>query len=413
MSEPQNNEAEDAVLGAMLLSRSATEQVLPGLDPEHFFRRSNAAVFAAIRRVHLAGHPAEPLLVIDELERSGRLEAAGGRVRVHELSHSAVASANAPHHARLVRQMWEKRELANTLAPLLKAVTNGGAAAETLEQAERSLLDLRGRFQRGRSSVVAASEAADDYQSKLDSPPKETLGVATPFNFLRRLQPGRLYVLGGYQADGKTALSVQFLKAAAKDGARVGFVSVEMSWRDLTDRIVASYGVPYRDAISGHVSLEHMPVAGRAVSELRSWNLDLIDDEGVDASGLRRYQQLGRYDVLIIDHLHRFDWKERRDLERIVRTITNISREFEIPVLLLAQLHRRGDEFPRPTMSSLRESGMIEAEAASVWFVWRQRDDKKLPTEEAEFLVAKNRYGPTGSYPLHFRSHEVRFVEME
>jgi len=406
--EPQAVEAERLVLGALLLSSfegAPRDSLLSALEPSHFAYPSHGQMFQAMRELRDEGKPADPQHVIDKLGLSD-----GGRV--HELVQTVPAVGNAPHYANLVRAAWEKRTLSQALAKSLKHASNGATAQESLREAELALLDVRSQIERGKSAVVPTSEAADAFREKTLNPPDTKSGIATPFTFLRRLQPGRLYVLGGYQADGKTACAVQFLKAAAQEGTRVGYVSVEMSWRDLTDRIVASYGVPYRDAMNGRVSLENKELMDRALEEMSAWKCDLIDDEGVGISSLRRYQKLGRYEFLIIDHLHRFDWQDRRDLERAVRTITNISREFEIPVLLLAQLHRRGDDFPRPTMSSIRESGMIEAEAAMVAFVWRKRDENKLPTEEAEFVVAKNRYGPPSAFPLHFMAKEVRFTEV-
>lgn len=414
--EPQNLEAEQNVLGALMLAGrdgSSKDEILSLVEPEHFAHPSNGVLFRAIRSLREQGQPAEPLLVCERLEQAGELKEAGGRHHVRELASLVPAASNGAHFARLVREAWEKRTLGRALGEALAASQNGNGPARALEIAERKLLDVRSLIERGRASVIGSGEAADEFQRKTERPPDSRMGIATPFRFLKRLQGGRLYVLGGYQADGKTAVAVQFLRAAAADGSRVGYVSVEMSWRDLTDRVVASFGVPYGEAMSGRISDAHKPLVEHALEEMRSWQCDLIDDEGVGIGALRRYQQLGRYQLLIIDHLHRFDWEDRRELERAVRTITNIARQADIPVLLLAQLHRRGDEFPRPTMASIRESGMIEAEAAMVAFVWRRRDENKLPTHEAEFVVAKNRYGPPSSFPLHFRSQEVRFVEVD
>lgn len=413
MTENQAVAAEEHVLGAMMLSRKAAETAFERLRQEHFYRRSHGLVFSAAFALHLLGQPVEPLLLAEQLRRAGELEEAGGEQRIRELAALVPATGNVAHYADLVADMWARRLLAKGLREAAQQTEDGLPAAEALEQAERKVLEVRERVGKGRRCVIPAGTAADWYAAKLANPTAESAGVKTPFRFIRPLQPSRLYVLGGYQGDGKSAVAVQFLVSAASAGARVGFVSVEMSWHDLTDRFVSCHGVPYAQAITGRVDPEHRPAADRAVEKLRGLPVEIIDDESVEPSALRRYQRVGRYNLLIIDHLHRFDWQERRELERHVRAITNLAREYEIPVLLLAQLHRRGDEFPPPTMSSIRESGMIEAEAAQVAFVWRKRDERRLPTREALYLVAKNRFGPTGAFELYFDAERVRFTEAE
>ena len=148
------------------------------------------------------------------------------------------------------------------------------------------------------------------------------------------------------------------------------------------------------------------------------WDWELIDDEEVDPAAVRRHQRRGRYDLLIIDHLHRMPVKdkryERQELEDGVRRITNIAREFDVPVLLLSQLSRSNnpkEPFPRPTMADLRGSAMIEAEAAVVWFVWRKRDKQNQQTSDAELITAKNRFGAVGAHRLGFIGSQVRFTE--
>jgi replicative DNA helicase len=139
--------------------------------------------------------------------------------------------------------------------------------------------------------------------------------------------------------------------------------------------------------------------------------IDLIDDPWIDPQGIRQYARAGGYDLLVIDHLHQLAWTERRDLENAVRFIANIARELELPILLLAQLKRPGDSYPRPTMSAFRDTGMIEALAAACWLIHRPRDLEGKRGAVAEFVVAKNRYGPEGVHTLSFQGDYVRFTE--
>ena len=415
---PQAIEAEEYVLGALLLAGTssahdrAVEAVLEVLEPQHFFRESHGLIYGAVRTLVVSGQAFDALAVIRELERSGALEEAGGRTRVHELLTCATAVANAPHHAGLVREAWEKRELLRMLQHLASEARNGKTSGELLEISERSVIDVRSRIERGRTTVVPSFQAAQALEAKFRNPPEEGAGIPTPFpSFLRPLQPGRLYVLGGYTADGKTVIATQFARSAAEGGHRVGYVTIEMAWSDLSDRIVSAFGVPYWQVQSGRLTDAHRPAAERALRELARWQLDLIDDEGVDAAALWRYQRLGRYALLIVDHLHRIDWSERRDLEREVRAITNVARRENVPILLLAQLSRQGNDFPRPTLASFRETAVIEQEAWMAMAIWRKRE-KGRPTDDAELIVLKNRSGPDGWRPLQFRKEEARYVEV-
>lgn len=409
---PQNVEAESAVLGAMLKSNKAIVRVRPILEHEHFYRESYGVIFKQIVEMYEEGVPVAPLSVIAALDRTQRLVQADGEVRVQELlTLAATTPSQTEHYAKIVRDCWEKRELITALRKSLVGATDGKGAAEALAGAETALLDVRSRTERGHESVVSGYRAAEWFQEKLKNPPSESRGIKAPFSFLGRWQPGRLYVLSGYTADGKTVCSVQFAKSACSDRAKVGFCTIEMSWQDLTDRVVSTYGVPYSDAMSGRVKPEHMQYAKEALLDLSSWNIDLIDDESLTAAKITTYQTLGHYDFLIIDHLHRFDWVDRRELERTITAITNIARRFGIPVLLLAQLHRSGDNFPCPTLTSVRETGMLENEAAMLAAIWRHRDENKLPTKDAEFLVLKNRFGRTGTWALNFNGGLQRYEE--
>lgn len=263
--------------------------------------------------------------------------------------------------------------------------------------------------------LVTMFDAMCDFEEEMRNPPDFTKsGVPTPFSFLDRLYPGRVYVLAGYTKDGKTALSTQFLEAAASDKKRVAFFSIEMTWRDLRDRIITTYGVPAKMVERRRFSEQYQNRVNQALAAMALWQVDIIDDPAIDLDGIQQILMGADYDYAIIDHLHRFGFDDRRDLEKIMRGIVNLSQQFEIPILLLAQLKRpyNTDKAPRPTLSMLRESGMIEAEAAMVSFIYRKRDEHGLRTTESELIVAANRYGHEDLKPLFFDADSVRFTEV-
>lgn len=411
---PQALEAEERVLGAMMLSRRAADTVAGILKPADFYLPGHGLIYQAILDLYAAGvDEADFVSVEHELEDQGRLAEAGGKARIREIATLAPGAGNAHHWARIVRDQAIKRR-ALGIAQTFKAEVEAGQEAKTaIAQLARDVDELGREADQERAVVITGYQAAEHYHEKIKNPPPVDAGVATPWPFLQPIQPW-LHVFGGYMGDGKTVAAVQFLRAACEAGKRVGFVTIEMSWEDLTDRIVSCHGVPYQEAISGRfTSPLNEQIAKEAVARIAGWQVDLIDDPWIDVQAIRRYARAGAYDLLVIDHLHQLDWEDRRALERNLRAIANTSRELRLPILLLAQLKRGDGEgskaFPRPTMASFRETGMIEATAAVCWFVYRHRNPEGERLDQSEFIVAKNRYGAEGHYGLRFDGANVRF----
>lgn len=406
---PHNLEAEENVLGAMLISQSACEKALDILEGREFYRDTHREIFEAAKAVYERSAGVDVVTVLNELRDPA--------VRDHltELSAMVPAASNVGHWAEIVRETWLARGLVRTGMELQKlGYEREGSIEELIGRADTAVLELSAHLERKRDTVFTGEQLVESYRYKMAHPEDENDGVPGPFPFIAPMKGSRLYVLGGYQADGKTALSLQFLRSACEAGKRVGFLSIEMGRSDLTDRLISTFGIPYQDVRLGRVAPERMEHLEHALKQIEAWDFEVIDDEQVDPASVRRTQRRGKYDLLIIDHLHRVPVNpryQREELEAAVRKITNVAREFDVPILLLAQLSRGDmrDPFPRPTMSSLRGSGMIEAEAAMVWFVWRKRDKQQTPTTEAEFVIAKNRHGPLGWQHIWFQPTQVRF----
>jgi replicative DNA helicase len=409
---PQNDDAERNVIGAMLQTRQACETALAELTGREFYRTRHQLIYEACRRVYTQGHQPDIATVHTQLEQDGQLEDAGGRAYIVESFHLAQITSNIKRHCQIVRDNWRKRQIIGALGTARNHAFNGQPPEQLLRELDQQLDPYRDDTQ-ARQRIWQGIELASRYEQLMANPLDENDGVPTPFPKLGTMMPGRLYVLGGYQGDGKTVLAVQFLKAAVDAGRRVGFVSLEMSQDDLTARIVGCHGVPYQQAQTGAIEAPHRGRAEDALRFLCRPELTIIDDPVATPPDIGRYQAIGRYDLLIVDHLHRMAWEERRDLEQHIIAITNVARIHQVPILLLCQLTRaQGDKpFPRPTMRSLRDSAMIEAEASAVWLIWRTRDDDDLITDQAELIQAKARFGRVGKVPMRFVGSEVRFEE--
>lgn len=414
---PHDLDAEESVLGAAMFAETQIGACADLLDGHEFYRASNGAVWKAILVMWRDGRPVDEVTLAASLLQAGTLEQVGGKERIHELAAVVPMAGNAAHHARIVRDLWAKRLLADFFERGKEAAMNGLAPADLLDRIETRSLDLRALIERGqRQAAVTTGELADQLEAEIASPPERSRGVPCPFRFQRPLQPGRLYVLAGQTAHGKTVLGVQYARAACEDGRRVGFFSIEMTRSQLYDRMVASYGIPLPQVEARTIAPAYQTLFEHAVARTRKWRAEINDDSQADSATFRRWQKLRRYDLLIIDHLHEIQVAGRAadhrvNLEAELNRIKAVAKDLEVPVLLLAQLSRPAAGQTKPTLASLRETGRIEQVAAQVAFVWRHTDEQGLPQAEAELIVAKDRFGPTGKANLRFDGECVRFTE--
>jgi replicative DNA helicase len=418
---PQSIEAERSVLGAVMQQPKVLPDVLEVLDdPDAFYWGKHGLIFSAVRDLYLRDEGFDHLSVSRELDRRHQLEQVGGHTELAALVFETTSTLNAVHHAKIIREAWAKRKVIREFTGPMSEAWNGARATDVIRRVESACIDLRNQIdEEGRATVISGFQLAEQAEKKMKGLIVREPGVPTVFNFLPEMMPGRMYVLGGYAKDGKTVVAVQMLRTAIKAGKRVGFVSIEMSHEDLTDRIVSSYGIPYKMVQRGNIPSPYEPQMKQALGDLARADFNVIDDPGIDVTGIVRHQRLGRYDLLIIDHLHRISYEDARDprmrLNHNVKTLAKLARSERIPVLLLAQLHRppNSDGFPRPTMQSFKETSTIEQEASALWAVFRKRDPQTgARLDETEFIVLADRYGPDGNHQLHFRKEEVRFTEV-
>lgn len=414
--EPIANLAAEAhVIGAMLISDKAADRGFEALHSDHFYKLQHGLLFTAMEKMVALGLPLDGVAVSAFVKEQGI--AVDAEV-IEELALLVPTTSNVAHHAKLVRDCWVKRTLQASLLTLGTRLEEL-PADEAVAAYEESSIRLADQVADKHESIVDLATVIDEFERRMKSPSTYENGVpfAYPWFNEEPLKGGRLYVLGGYQADGKTAAMMQFAAAACEAGKHVGIASLEMSQQDLFDRWVSNRtGVSYKALRRGDVYPEDVAKVDTALEMMRGWRCHIIDDEQVTPAKLRRIQRGKKFDLLIIDHLHQMEWEDRKHLEQNVKQITGLSRHFDIPVLLLAQLTRAGDwknPFPIPTMRSLRESGMIEALASHVWFVYRDRDEQHDIGKKGRFIVAKNRYGSTYSRAMYFDSNIIGFSETD
>lgn len=419
---PHSVETEKDLLGAMLSSDTALEEGLVSGDTKFFYLETHQKIFQAMRELRNQGEPVNAISLVTYLEGqhswpSTRSDTA--RSYVVALIANTVNSRVITSALKRVRADWGKRECIRLFTAPLSGAWNGATPEQVLTQVEQVCHALRTQLDYdGDTRLVNSFQLATILEADLKQK-TEQRGVPTCFSWLPPMFPGRLYVLGGYAKDGKTVLAVQMLRAALKAGRRVGFVSIEMSALDLGHRIIASYGVPYRQVLDRDVEPAFRSRWEQAIADIAICPADVIDNPGIDLAGIERAQKLGRYDLLIVDHLHRINYEDaynpRSKLNGIVKGIARLARQENVPVLLLAQLHRpqSQDGFPRPTMQSFKETSTIEQEASALWAIYRRRDERGARTMDAEFMVLADRYGEDLRRPLLFLGQSVRFSEVK
>jgi len=431
---PSNVEAEQAVLGALLLDPGAVTQVVPILAPADFFRPSHQKIYRAVLELFQAGEAVDYLTLRSALERSGDLEAIGGMAYLTELVSTTPVAQYAENYALLVERSAIMRRLIDAAGRIAQLAWQDEAETvqETIDRAEAAMYDALGN--RGRRDLLSLREILDAYFEKIEEIQAHRAGqLGTPTGFvdldrlLGGLQPSDLCVVAGRPGMGKTSwlLSVADQLAIERE-LTVAVFSLEMSSEQLAQRLLASRtGISTKDLRLGQIRDDELELLMRAIGELSGAPLYIDDTPGLTPFEMRaKARRLGAergLDLVIVDYLqlmHSGSRSENRvqEIGFISRSLKAMARELRVPVIAASQLSRavesRADR--RPQLSDLRESGAIEQDADMVLFLYR--DEIYNPDTDrkgiAEVTVAKHRHGPTGTVELVFIPHETRFADL-
>ena len=437
---PQNLEAEESVLGAMMVSESTIEPVLLDvrLKAEDFYRDRHRTIYEAIIRLHENADPVDVLTVSEALAQHGQLEVVGGRDVVASLAARVPAPGSAKHYAQIVKQNSLMRRLEGAAKQIQQSVAErDGEPRALVENAERLL------FQ------VANEEQADDFREigdilhdeidkleKLASGDSEITGTPSGFRDLDDktggFQPGNLIVIAARPAMGKSTLVCDFAQnVAMKHKKPVALFSLEMSEMELAHRFIGSQSRISSDRLrKGKVATKDWPKVVKACNQLESAPLWIDDSSDLGLLELRAkarrlhaqersrgHEGLG---LVIVDYLQlmRSDDPRANRVEQVAqfsRGLKILARELSVPVIGISQLSRAPEQRPdkRPILSDLRESGAIEQDADLVGFLYRD-DYYNAESEDpggAELILAKHRNGPVGTVRLVFLEHYPKFAD--
>ena len=434
---PQNLEAEQSVLGAVLLSDTALPALIidERLQPEDFYREAHGLIFQAMLDLHTVGEPVDALTLVEHLKQAGLLENVGGRAAVDLLAGSVPAVGNVRQYARIVRENAMLRRLLRASYEIQARVHSHEAPPrELVDLAERSILEVAHDDRRKDFRAIHDLLSAElDKLEQLSAHGTSITGTPSGFEDLDRItggfQPGNLIILAARPGMGKSALMANFAEHAALTGKEaVALFSLEMSEGELAQRFIASQAsIKGDDLRKGKVPQTRWAKILAASNRLAESALYVDDSSDLSVLDVRAktrrlaQQQADGLGLVLIDYLQLMRATGQTDnraeqVGQISRGLKTLARELEVPVIALSQLNRgveqRADK--RPMLSDLRESGAIEQDADLVMFIYR--DEYYNPDTEsqgvAEIIIAKHRNGPTGKLELTFLQRYPKFADI-
>ncbi len=429
---PQNIEAEQSVLGSLLLDRDAIIQVASFLRAEDFYREAHGLIYQAIMDLHERREPADFVTLCDELERQEQLEQVGGRAYLTSLVNAVPTAIHVEHYAYIVERTATLRRLIQAAGRIVDlAYEEAEEVGEVLDRAEQIIFGVSER--RITRDLVPIKQLLGEYYDRIEDLTKqsdELTGIATGFSKLDKLLGGLqfsdLIVVAGRPGMGKTSLALSIAHNAARY-KNVGIFSLEMAGEQVVQRLIsAETGIDSQRLRLGRINEDEWPTFIQATGRLSERNIFIDDTPAISPLEMRtkarRLHAEQGLDLLIVDYLQLMHGGQRvenrvQEISLISRSLKALARELDVPVLAVSQLSRavesRHDK--RPILSDLRESGSIEQDADVVMFIYRDEvyNENTEFRNIADIIVAKHRNGPTGFVSLFFKKELAQFYEME
>lgn len=439
---PYSLEAEQAVLGSILLEPSCITQVLILVKPDYFYLPQHRAIFTVMQEIDALGGKIDPLIVLEKLKDDKVYDDASGKQYLLTLSQIVPSTENVEAYSKIIREKYYIRSLINVSKDIINDASTSAEPADTLlEIAEQKIYDIRqGRVTKGPAKIgdIIVNEVYDKLQ-KLSSPDKDKYkGYTTGFTDLDKaitgLNRSDLLIIGARPAMGKTSLALNLARNTAMMGKKkVLFFSLEMTKEQLAQRVLSTEArVESTKMRTGNISGEEWANLATATALLSNCELYFDDTSNMTVSEMKsRIRRLRDVDAVFVDYLQLMKSGSRvesrvQEVSEITRNLKLMAKDLNIPVVVLAQLARstegRGKSH-RPQLSDLRESGSIEQDADIVIMLYRDEyyatesdsgaDDDRPAVNEAEFIIAKNRHGPTTTVKVAWNGDYTLFSNLE
>ncbi len=436
---PHSIEAEQSVLGGLLLDNSAWDRAGDLLTASDFYRYEHKVIYAAIGALVNATKPADVITVFEQMQSLGKAEECGGIAYLNALAQSVPSAANLRRYAEIVRERAVLRKLIEASDEIATNAFNpqGRAVSQILDEAEGRIFKIGeegSRTKQGFQSMDQLVVQLIDRVTELhENGAEEVTGVRTGFYDLDRLtaglQAGDLIVLAARPSMGKTAFALNIAEnVAVNEGLPVAVFSMEMGASQLALRMVGSLGrINQSNLRTGKLGDDEWGRLSEAVDKLKSASVFIDETAALNSSELRararrQARQCGKLGLVVVDYLQLMSGSSSGDENRateigeISRGLKALAKELQCPVIALSQLNRSVESRPdkRPMMSDLRESGAIEQDADIIMFIYRDDYYNKESKEPgvAEIGIAKQRNGPTGTVKLTFLKPLTRFENL-
>lgn len=427
---PQSLDAEESVLGSILLDPNALDRVIEAMTDADFYRESHRKIFRAMISLSEKNEPIDLVTLTDTLKARGELQDVGGAIYLAELSDKVPSAANVAHYARIIREKAVLRSLINVSNEIAGRCYSGEEDIEQfLDEAERLIFDVSEK--RIRPAFFKLGDMIMDtikIVEKLYERKEMVTGVPTGFLDLDRmtagLQPADLVIVAARPSMGKTAFVMNIAQyVALHANTAVGVFSLEMSKEQLVMRMLCSEArVDNAKVRAGYLGERDFPRLAMAAGRLGDAPIFIDDTPAQNVLELRakarRLKREANLGLVIIDYLQLMrgltsQENRTQELSEISRGLKSLAKELNIPVVALSQLNRQVEQRAdrRPMMSDIRESGAIEQDADVIAFIYRDEVYKQDSQDEgiAEIIIGKQRNGPTGTVRLAFRKEYTRF----
>ena len=434
---PQNIEAEEAVLGAILVNPEVITKVVETLKPDSFYKPAHKFVYEAMLQLFNTNERIDLVSVSDVLSCNSKLDTIGGRAFINDLSYKTITTSNIEYYARIVQEKAVKRALITAGSKIVSFGYDLNPIDESLDSAEKLIFDIASK--KATTDLCHVKDLVLNSYQKIEyryEHKDELLGLRTDFyeldSMTNGLQKSDLIILAARPSMGKTAFALNIAQnVAIKEKVPVAIFSLEMSKEQLVQRMLCSFAeVDTQRLKTGNMQNKDWDKLVAAMNEFALSAMYIDDTSGCTLTDIRakcRRLKMEQKDLglIVIDYLQLMEGSGREDrmqqISAISRGLKTLARELDVPVIALSQLSRavesRTDK--RPMLSDLRESGAIEQDADIVMFIYRDDYYKKNDDEdenakaaskgESEIIIAKHRNGPVGTVKLLFQANITRF----
>jgi replicative DNA helicase len=435
---PHSVEAEQSVLGGILLDATAWDKIADILQERDFYRYEHRLIFHHIAILIDHAKPVDVITVAESLENNAELDKAGGLSYLGSLAQNVPSAANIRRYAEIVRERGVMRKLAEVGTEIATSAYNPGGrdAGQLLDEAESRIFEISESGERGKQGFVAIPPLLTQVVERIETlysrdNASDVTGIATGFTDLDSmtsgLQPGDLVIVAGRPSMGKTAFSVNIAEHVALEANKpVAIFSMEMGGTQLAMRMIGSVGRLNQHTLrTGKLEDDDWSRMTHALGKLNDAPIFIDETAALNSLELRsRARRLHRQNdglgLIVIDYIQLMSSTSSKggenratEISEISRSLKSLAKELHVPVIALSQLNRSLEQRPnkRPIMSDLRESGAIEQDADLILFIYR--DEVYNPDSpdkgKAEVIIAKQRNGPIGKVDLTFRGEYTRF----